>query len=146
MIIDVWMQHPTLRFMQHEMFDSLRRWTKMETPDREIPVEFTIAAMDGAGVDIGLVSAWHGPDGFLISNDEVDSLVRQAPDRFIGVEKFAASRAEAALKDLDVTVGSILHPSPASPAANQNWAAKATAQLESYGIEWPRTAPAGMRR
>ena len=51
MIIDVWMQHPTLRFMQHEMFDSLRRWTKMQTPDQEIPVEFTITAMDGAGVE-----------------------------------------------------------------------------------------------
>lgn len=27
MTIDVWMQHPTLRFSQHEIFESLRRWT-----------------------------------------------------------------------------------------------------------------------
>jgi hypothetical protein len=26
-IVDVWMQHPTLRFLQHEMFEPLRRWT-----------------------------------------------------------------------------------------------------------------------
>jgi hypothetical protein len=26
-IVDVWMRHPTLRLMQHEMFESLRRWT-----------------------------------------------------------------------------------------------------------------------
>ena len=68
------------------------------------------------------------------------------PRYVIGVGRFAASRAEAALKGLDVTVGGILHPSPASPAANQNWAAKATAQLESYGIEWPRGASARIRR
>jgi len=26
-IIDVWMQHPTLRFARRDMFESLRRWT-----------------------------------------------------------------------------------------------------------------------
>ena len=33
-IIDVWMQHPTLRFIQHEMFATLWRWTKMEVPQQ----------------------------------------------------------------------------------------------------------------
>ena len=32
-IIDVWMQHPTPRFMQHDMFDSLRRWTRANQPE-----------------------------------------------------------------------------------------------------------------
>jgi hypothetical protein len=27
MIIDAWIQHPTPRFLAHDMFDSLRRWT-----------------------------------------------------------------------------------------------------------------------
>jgi predicted TIM-barrel fold metal-dependent hydrolase len=27
MTVDVWMQHPTLRFLRHEMLDSVRRWT-----------------------------------------------------------------------------------------------------------------------
>jgi single-strand selective monofunctional uracil DNA glycosylase len=31
-------------------------------------------------------------------------------------------------------VGTILHPSPASPAANRGWAEKATAQLEELGV------------
>ena len=100
MIVDVWMQHPTLRFMQHEMFDSLRRWTKMQTPDQEVPVEFTIAAMDGGGVDVGLVSAWHGPDGFLISNDEVDGFVRQAPDRLVGVGSVNIARPVEAVREV----------------------------------------------
>ncbi len=99
MIIDVWMQHPTRSFMQHEMFDSLRRWTKMETPDQEVPVEFTIAAMDGAGVDVGLLSAWHGPSGFLISNDEVAGFVRQAPDRLIGAGSVNIARPVEAVRE-----------------------------------------------
>lgn len=33
MAIDVWMQHPTLRFLGHDMFDSLRRWTGGAIPE-----------------------------------------------------------------------------------------------------------------
>lgn len=85
MIIDAWMQHPTLRHSQHEMFDSLRRWMKMEVPTQELPLELTIAAMDAAGVNIGMLAAWHGPEGALISNDEVHAFVRKYPERFVGV-------------------------------------------------------------
>ncbi|MGH8460097.1 MAG: hypothetical protein ACRESS_00675 [Stenotrophobium sp.] len=38
MIIDGWMQHPTLRFAQHLMFASLMRWTRQVAPAQEIPV------------------------------------------------------------------------------------------------------------
>jgi hypothetical protein len=33
MTIDVWMQHPTKRFLAHDMFDSLRRWTGEAIPE-----------------------------------------------------------------------------------------------------------------
>lgn len=56
------------------------------------------------------------------------------PDMVIGVGKFAEDRARSALADLDVKIGRILHPSPASPAANRGWAGAATAQLENYGL------------
>ncbi len=36
MTVDVWMQHPTLRFLGHEMFDSLRRWTGQALPEAEL--------------------------------------------------------------------------------------------------------------
>ena len=32
MVIDVWMQHPTLRFLRHDMLASLRRWTGGQIP------------------------------------------------------------------------------------------------------------------
>jgi len=46
MIVDVWMQHPTARHSAHEMFASLRRWTKGNPRPAVIAPEMTIAAMD----------------------------------------------------------------------------------------------------
>jgi len=56
------------------------------------------------------------------------------PKWVIGVGGFARERAQIAAAGLPVQVGQILHPSPASPAANANWAAKAAAQLEAAGV------------
>ncbi len=36
-----------------------------------------------------------------------------------------------------VRIGRILHPSPASPAANRGWAEVATSQLKALGVEVP---------
>lgn len=85
MTIDVWMQHPTRRFLAHEMFASLRRWTGQEVPSEQIPLAATVAAMDRAQVDVGMLSAWRGPHADLISNDEVAGWVAEHPDRFAGL-------------------------------------------------------------
>lgn len=100
MTIDVWMQHPTLRFLDHDMFDSLRRWTGQELPTDEIPIETTVAALDGAGVDFGLLSAWHAPEGALISNDEVAGWVARYPDRLAGLAAVDLARPMEAVREL----------------------------------------------
>jgi predicted TIM-barrel fold metal-dependent hydrolase len=84
-IVDVWMQHPTLRFLQQEMFGSLRRWTGQHAPDRELPIDRTLALMDEAGVERGMICAWYAANGPLISNDEVAAWVTAHPDRLTGV-------------------------------------------------------------
>jgi len=56
------------------------------------------------------------------------------PDWLIGVGGFAEARATVALEDRDVRIGRILHPSPASPAANRDWAGTARKQLEALGV------------
>lgn len=56
------------------------------------------------------------------------------PEWVIGVGQFARDRAESALSNVRVTIGQILHPSPASPAANRDWAGQATRQLETLGV------------
>ena len=52
----------------------------------------------------------------------------------IGVGAFAEARAAQALRGFDVCIGRVLHPSPASPAANRGWAPAATRQLEALGV------------
>ena len=55
----------------------------------------------------------------------------------VGVGAFAADRAAAVLDDRGIRVGRILHPSPASPAANRGWEEQATKQLAALGVALP---------
>jgi single-strand selective monofunctional uracil DNA glycosylase len=56
------------------------------------------------------------------------------PKWIVGVGDFAARRAEGVADGLAIKIGQILHPSPASPAANRDWTGKATSQLQALGI------------
>ncbi len=56
------------------------------------------------------------------------------PQWVIGIGGFAEARAADALAGTDVRIGKVLHPSPASPAANRGWAEAATRQLAAQGI------------
>ena len=52
----------------------------------------------------------------------------------IGIGAFAESRAKLALQGRELQIGRILHPSPASPAANRGWAPQAVAGMEKLGL------------
>ena len=58
------------------------------------------------------------------------------PDWIIGIGKFAEAQAKTALASANpnLRIGTILHPSPASPMANRGWAPQAAAQLAALGI------------
>jgi single-strand selective monofunctional uracil DNA glycosylase len=56
------------------------------------------------------------------------------PRLVVGVGRFAEKRARMAVGG-EVEIGCIVHPSPASPAANRNWAATVDAQLGELGFE-----------
>jgi single-strand selective monofunctional uracil DNA glycosylase len=56
------------------------------------------------------------------------------PEWLIGVGDFAMKRAQEVFSTDLPKIGRILHPSPASPAANSNWAALATAELQKLGV------------
>lgn len=60
------------------------------------------------------------------------------PALVVGVGKFAEDRARSALAGWGVRCGRILHPSPASPAANRGWAERAERQFAELGV-WPPT-------
>lgn len=101
MIVDAWLQHPTRSFLLDDMFASLRRWmTSTDSIPDEIPVAATLAAMDAADVSLGLISAWAGPTGAMISNAEVAATIEQAPDRFVGVASVDIRKPVAATREL----------------------------------------------
>ncbi|MCH9652036.1 MAG: single-stranded DNA-binding protein [Deltaproteobacteria bacterium] len=68
----------------------------------------------------------------------VDLVTHLSPKKVIGFGRFAENRALAALADAPVgaqiEIGRILHPSPASPAANAGWAEQIEKQLVDQGI------------
>ena len=57
-----------------------------------------------------------------------------APEYVVGIGNFAEDRALDALVELDLTVARILHPSPASPRSNNNWADTARKELIDAGV------------
>ena len=100
MIVDAWIQHPTLRHAQDPMFESLRRWTKSEVPTAPLPLGVTIAAMDQANVGRALVSAWVAPNNVMISNDEVAAFVTEQPERLVGVGSVDITRPVQAVAEI----------------------------------------------
>jgi single-strand selective monofunctional uracil DNA glycosylase len=56
------------------------------------------------------------------------------PQWVIGVGDFAFKRAAEVFSKAPPKIARILHPSPASPAANANWGKLATAELERLGV------------
>lgn len=54
----------------------------------------------------------------------------------IGIGAWAEDRARQACAGLPTKFGRVLHPSPASPAANRGWSEAATKQLLALGV-WP---------
>ena len=56
------------------------------------------------------------------------------PEVVIGVGAFAERRAREALAGFDGRIGSMLHPSPASPLANRNWLEQADDALNRLGV------------
>ncbi|HTQ02822.1 MAG TPA: uracil-DNA glycosylase family protein [Polyangiaceae bacterium] len=63
------------------------------------------------------------------------------PEYVIGVGAFAEARARQVLGERDLRVGCILHPSPASPRANQGWERLAAEELRQTGIFLPESSP-----
>ncbi len=73
-----------------------------------------------------------------VCDPHLGRIIEALEPRFvIGVGQYAAAQAERVVDGMardDVTVGSVLHPSPANPQANRGWAQAAQAQLEAMGV------------
>ncbi len=77
---------------------------------------------------------------FEACDESLRQLVNHIRPRYVvGVGVFAEKRAQTALKEVDVSIGRILHPSPASPLANRDWAGSIKKQLTAYGLSTSRS-------
>ncbi len=71
---------------------------------------------------------------FLACDEALQRTVdKLQPELVIGVGAFARDRASRALPNFTGKIGMVLHPSPASPKANRNWAAIAEQELQALG-------------
>lgn len=74
---------------------------------------------------------------FAACDEALRSLVENLKPRLVvGVGNFAEKRALDALEGLDVQIGRILHPSPASPLANRGWPGVMEVELRALGVQW----------
>jgi single-strand selective monofunctional uracil DNA glycosylase len=72
---------------------------------------------------------------FAACDDALRQVVSYLHPRFVlGIGGFAERRARIALADEDCVIGTILHPSPANPSANQGWSKIVERQLADLGI------------
>lgn len=71
---------------------------------------------------------------FAVCDEHLREIIRSLkPQWLIGVGDFAMKRAREAITDSSTQLGQILHPSPACPASNNDWAGTVTAQLRRLG-------------
>lgn len=98
--MDAWAQITTPRMAAEPWMETLLRWIGRAGDTTSPTVDSTLEAMDAAGVDIALLSAWHGPTGSLISNEEVAAQIDAAPDRFRGLATVDLNRPMESVRAL----------------------------------------------
>lgn len=116
--------------------------TKFGTPENFFAEHFVVnfcplAFMDEGGRNLtpDKLGAAETAELFAACNEHLRQvLAATRAEWVIGVGDFAEKRAREALGESGVRLGRILHPSPASPAANKDWAGTATRQLRELGM------------
>lgn len=103
-IIDAWMQFPNKGYLLDPMFDSLRRWpTNWKSLAQDTPGITHGEVLDrfrAQEVSVAIASAWWGPNGPMITNDEVAAAVRAHPKQVVGVASVDINRPMAAVREL----------------------------------------------
>lgn len=108
-IIDAWMQHPTKSLMTSTTFQSLFRWTKTPAGVADAlqdehffiyDAASTVSSMEQGGVKRGILCAWYGPQGPLISNEDVLEACQRFPGQFRGMASGDIRNPVQAVRDI----------------------------------------------
>ena len=100
--IDAWAQLPIpdARRAFPEIVGLLEKSGSAQYLDRTVSVDELVALMDAGLVEKVMLSAWCGPRGWLLTNDQVAEFVRQRPDRFAGVASVNLLKPLEAVREL----------------------------------------------
>lgn len=74
---------------------------------------------------------------YALCDDHLGEVIRALrPEFVVGIGGYATERAQLVVDKIGAgaKVGTVLHPSPASPMANKGWAPQAEAQLQALGV------------
>lgn len=106
LIIDAWAQPATRKAM--ELMPEIARLFKQsgagKIMETGLTTEQIIQAMDSAGIQKLMLSAWHRPGQWVHHNDDVGMMVRQYPERFVGVAAVNLEKPVEAVHELERAV------------------------------------------
>lgn len=105
-IIDAWAQPALREFMGNvpEIGRLFQQSGASKLLDQGVSPEQMVAALDAAGIETVLLSAWHRPGRWVMTNDAVAEICRKYPGRFVGVAAVDLERPVAAVRELDRAV------------------------------------------
>lgn len=105
-IIDAWAQ-PARRETFEKLPEVVRLFQQSGTAhllETELTSAQVVEAMDRAGIQTLLLSAWHRPGQWIMHNDVVAEMVAQFPDRFCGVAAVNLEKPVEAVRELERAV------------------------------------------
>jgi uncharacterized protein len=107
--IDAWAQPIIQEFtsLVPEVQPLLKKSGTSQILGKTVSPAETVELMDQAGIESVMLSAWHRPGQWVISNDRVAEFVRQYPGRFHGVAAVNLEKPLEALKELDRAVSEL---------------------------------------
>jgi hypothetical protein len=106
LIIDAWAQ-PATRAAWEKMPEVVRLFQQSGSAkllEAGLTTAQIVAAMDAAGIQKLMLSAWHRPGQWIYHNDDVAAMVAQFPDRFVGVAAVNLEKPVEAVRELERAV------------------------------------------
>ena len=105
-LIDVWAQ-PAVKHLFQRVPEIERLFAQSGAASllaTGVSPDEMVRAMDRAGITTVLLSAWHRPGSWVMTNDEVAEIVQAYPGRFAGVAAVNLERPIPAVRELERAV------------------------------------------
>jgi predicted TIM-barrel fold metal-dependent hydrolase len=105
-IVDAWAQ-----LARKEAFEKMPEIVRLfkqsgssELLEKGVSPQEMVEQMDKAGMQTVMLCAWHRPGQWITNNDQVAEVVRQFPDRFVGVAAVNLEKPVEAVRELERAV------------------------------------------